>query len=124
MSTPEGRIKRRINRILDDARVYYRMPVPSGFGRKVVDYYGCRPGDGRFFVIEAKAPGEKPTPLQRSELRRVYEGGGAAFMLDGDDEDMLRFKTWLITPSFGAGSVAEQMVLKHITLLKDMEIIA
>jgi len=96
--TPEGRVKAAISKLLnfyvDRDRLYYWMPVPSGYGTRQVDYIGLH--KGTFFCIEAKAPKGKLTPLQEQFLQRVDEAGGATFVIDGEeDEDLLELRHWL-----------------------------
>ena len=85
MATPEGKIKTKIKKLLktyEDQGIYYEMPVPSGYGKSGLDFYGCF--RGHFFAIEAKAPGKKPTKLQEDTIARIREAGGAVFVIDGD----------------------------------------
>ena len=57
MTTPEGRIKQAINKVLASyPESYWFMPVPYGYGVSTVDYLVCH--YGVFIAIEAKAPGE------------------------------------------------------------------
>lgn len=95
MATPEAKIKNRITPILRkrmDRGLWYYMPVPYGYGRSTVDYLCCY--KGRFFVIEAKAPGEEPTPRQEGELEDVRAAGGKTFVIDGYESTM-ELETWL-----------------------------
>lgn len=57
------------------------MPVPYGYGPTTLDYLGCI--RGKFFAIEAKAPGKKPTPLQINTIERIRAAGGRTFVIDG-----------------------------------------
>jgi hypothetical protein len=82
VTTPEGRIKNKINKLLDsyDGRIYKHMPVPSGYGKATIDYLLCF--DGLFIGVEAKAPGEKPTPRQNDVLADIRAAGGSTFVID------------------------------------------
>lgn len=96
--TPEGRVKAAISKLLnkyvEKDKLYYWMPVPSGYGTRQVDYIGCH--FGTFFCVEAKAPGNKTTPLQDQFLNRVDEAGGVYFVIDGEDEEsLLELRHWL-----------------------------
>ena len=93
-STPEGKVKMKITKLLDsyDGSLYYWMPVPSGFGTRQVDYVGVH--KGQFFCIEAKKPGGKPTPLQYEFMKCVDRAGGAWFVVD-DDVSLAQVKGWL-----------------------------
>lgn len=47
------------------------------------DLYGILgDGSGRFFAIEVKVPGKKPTPAQYKFLERIEDAGGLAFWVD------------------------------------------
>ena len=94
MVTPEGRIKKKIKTLLDEyeTKIYYYMPVPSGYGAATVDYLGC--ANGVFFGIEAKAPGGHPTPRQRAVLVQIEMAGGRGFVIDSE-AGVLMLRTWL-----------------------------
>ena len=81
--TGEGLVKQLIKKWLDTlgSDLWRYMPVPSLYGKRTVDYHLCY--RGRFFVIEAKAPGKEPTRAQEREMREVEEAGGIAFWVDG-----------------------------------------
>lgn len=81
MMTPEGAIKREINKLLDKYGCYRFMPVPTRFGKKTIDYLVC--AGGYFLGIEAKAPGGKPTPLQEITLEQIHQAGGMIIVVDG-----------------------------------------
>lgn len=79
--TPEAKIKRAISKLLSKHKLYSYMPVPYGYGPTTLDYLGCI--RGKFFAIEAKAPGKKPTPLQINTIERIRAAGGRTFVIDG-----------------------------------------
>jgi hypothetical protein len=82
-TTPEGRIKSKINKLLRSyENLYYFMPVPSGYGATTVDYLCCY--RGHFFGIEAKAPGKVPTPRQDYVLEQIRLAGGSTFVIAGE----------------------------------------
>ena len=93
--TPEGKVKAVVSALLKDAPdIYYFMPVQGGFGASTIDYLGCH--KGRFFGIETKAPGEKPTVRQQLVLAFIKRAGGKTFLIDaasGASIDELR--KWL-----------------------------
>jgi len=70
--------------------LYYFMPVPSGYGESSLDYLGSF--RGRFFAVETKAPGKKPTDRQNMIIERIRKSGGAVFIIDGDITEL---KNWL-----------------------------
>lgn len=88
--TPEGEVKKAITELLksygEDCWVY--MPVPSKYGSRTVDYHVllC----GTFFVIEAKRPGEEPTPKQSDEMQRIIKAGGLAWTISETSMTILK----------------------------------
>jgi hypothetical protein len=84
--TPEGKIKAKINKLLDHYgnRVYRYMPVPGGYGRPTIDYLVCF--DGLFIGIEAKKPGEGPTERQSGTLEDIRGAGGSTFVVSNEAE--------------------------------------
>ena len=81
---PEGKIKHLIKKVLDPRKpdLYYDMPVPTGFGKSMLDFVGCY--YGRYFAIEAKAPGKQPTERQEGTRDDMLKAGGAVFVIDGE----------------------------------------
>lgn len=91
--TPEGKVKARIKAVLKKyENLYYDMPVPSGYGKSGLDFHGCY--NGRYFAIEAKAPGKEPTVLQRSVIRQILAAGGMCFVVS-DDRELGILEAWL-----------------------------
>lgn len=89
--TPEGKVKAKVSGLLKATPgLYYDMPVPGGFGASTLDYVGCYLG--RFFAVETKAPGKKPTPRQNQIIARMQAAGAAVFVIDGDLTDL---ENWL-----------------------------
>jgi hypothetical protein len=74
--TPEGAVKKEIKEALKAHGAYFFMPVPTGLGKRTVDFLVCF--NGRFLAIEAKAPGKTATALQRKTLREISAAGGIA----------------------------------------------
>jgi len=88
VSTPEGKIKTKIKKVLDKLGAYYTMPATGGYGSSgVPDFVGCI--EGRFFGIEAKAGNNQPTALQLSHLKRIAEAGGMALVVNDGNVDNL-----------------------------------
>lgn len=91
--TPEGKIKRLVTQELKSRQdIYYFMPVPGGYGDATLDYVGCY--RGKYFAIETKKPGGKPTARQEHTIRRMRAAGAQVFVIDGDLTDL---KHWLDT---------------------------
>ncbi len=110
MSTPEGKVKDMIKKILakykiypaskagafpKDANGWYYMPVSaSAFGvAGIPDFIGHY--KGIFWSIEAKAKGKKPTGFQALQLKAIALSGGEAFIVDGE-ESMENFEHWVV----------------------------
>lgn len=80
MTTPEGKVKDKVKKLLERHNTYVFMPVPGRFGSKTVDFLVC--AYGHFVAIETKAPGKKPTPLQDTTLDDVVRARGHVFVID------------------------------------------
>ena len=84
--TPEAKVKERVVRQLKELGAYYFYPVTGGFGSSgVPDIVGCY--RGRFFGIECKAKGNKPTELQKINLNKIEGVGGIALVIDETNAD-------------------------------------
>jgi hypothetical protein len=74
--------------------MYSYWPVPSGFGRTNIDVLGCY--RGRFFGIEVKADGKKPTLKQTGELQSMAKAMGKTFVVIGENSPVLgEIESWL-----------------------------
>jgi hypothetical protein len=93
MLTPEGRVKNAVKKILKRHAVYYEMHVPYGYGSPSLDFTGCCAG--RFFAVETKAPGEKPTQRQQITIEKMMAAGAAVFVIDGSPDTLMVFEEWL-----------------------------
>ena len=91
--TPEGKIKAKVKKMLADYPVWTHWPVQMGYGAPTLDCVGTF--NGKFFAIETKAPGEKPTPRQEITIKEMLTAGGAVFVIDGRPSHMLRLLLWL-----------------------------
>ena len=78
--TPEGRVKKEVDKILKKYNVWYFKPVSRGMGvHGIPDYVCC--AKGRFLVVEAKGEDEQePTALQKMQMERIKNAGGVAFV--------------------------------------------
>lgn len=101
-TTPEGRTKARIKRLLDAKGVWYEMPVPTGFGKSGLDFTcavnrerwnqkGLRYFTWEVFFIEAKMHGGDPTPRQWLTINQHRAAGRKVFIID-DENNSLRPK--------------------------------
>jgi hypothetical protein len=107
MTTPEGRTKRSIDRVLKAFDfVYAFKPVNMGLGARGVDYH-CVAGvafliDGEVehlpiaFFIEAKKPEGEPTAIQDNFLRERREKQHCkTFVIDDDNASLQALVEWL-----------------------------
>ena len=79
--TPEGRIKAKVKKVLDALGASWHMPVSTGFGKAgIADFVGCL--QGKYFEIECKANGNKPTALQLAHAAEVRRAGGVWLLID------------------------------------------
>ena len=84
--TPEKKVKDKVTAQLKELGAYYFYPVTSGFGSSgVPDIVGCY--RGRFFGIECKAKGNKPTELQKMNLNKIEGSGGITLVIDESNVD-------------------------------------
>lgn len=89
--TPEGKVKKEIDKILKAFNVWYFKPVSNGMGALgIPDYICCLPG-GKFLAIEAKADSKsKPTELQKLRIDQINAQGGEAMIIHAGNLDELR----------------------------------
>lgn len=91
-ATPEAKVKRTVTRQLKALGAYYFYPVTGGYGGSgVPDIIGSY--RGRFFGIECKAGKNKPTELQKKNLRDIDAAGGIALVVN--EENMNDIETLL-----------------------------
>ena len=85
MTTPEGVVKRKLDRMLSQVGVWYFSPQAGPHGRAgIPDRIAC--AHGRFIGIEAKADATKsPTRLQKSCMSQIEAAGGTCFVVYDDD---------------------------------------
>lgn len=93
--TPEGKVKSAVKKMLTHSQrwgmVYQFWPVQTGYGAATLD---CLAGyQGRFFAIETKAPGKKPTPRQLLTIDTIRAAGCPTFTIDGSNLEEL--EAWL-----------------------------
>ena len=84
-STPEGLVKTKIKRILNEYGALFFSPVTGGYGvsgvSDIIALYR-----GTFIAIEAKADAtKKPTELQKKFLGQVLEAGGFPLVIHKDN---------------------------------------
>lgn len=80
-TTPEGKVKAKVRKKLDEAKAYYFMPATGGYGKSgVPDIVACV--NGWFIGIECKAGNNKPTALQQNNLNSIKASGGTALVIN------------------------------------------
>lgn len=85
-TTPEGKVKAKVKKILDTYGAYYFMPATGGYGKSgVPDIVGCY--KGFFFAIECKAGKGKTTALQDKNLDAIVATGGLTAVINEDNID-------------------------------------
>lgn len=94
--TPERAVKDKVVAQLKALGAYYFYPVAGGFGGAsgVPDIIACY--KGRFFGLECKANGNKPTALQQLSIDKINGAGGIALVINEDN--MNEVKTILENP--------------------------
>lgn len=89
MATPEGKIKEHVKKLLRLHDAYWHCPVQNGMGAPSLDFVCCHMG--RYFAIETKAPGGKPTSRQQNTMLQIERAGGRTFVIDGDYTELTRW---------------------------------
>lgn len=87
MMTPEGKLKKYIDEKLKELApaVWYFKPVSNGMGvHGIPDFIGSY--RGRFFAIETKAPGKKPTALQNLQIDSIVKSAGKVRVIHNIEE--------------------------------------
>lgn len=92
--TPEGKVKAKVRAVLKEHGAYFFFPVQTGYGAPTLDILGCH--NGRFFAIETKAPGKKPTPRQYQTIEWMTKARGKVFVIDGNEKVLHELNTWLV----------------------------
>lgn len=83
-TTPEGRVKDAVKKLLKSRGVWYFMPIGGAFTRHGVPDFSCiAPGNKAFFV-ETKAPGKLSTltPNQANCHEEIRQRGGVVLVID------------------------------------------
>lgn len=90
--TPESKVKAAVKKILAARGAWFFMPSARAYGTAgVPDFIGCY--KGRFFAIETKARGNKPTALQVFQGARLVDSGAAYFVIYEDT--VYKISQWL-----------------------------
>lgn len=87
--TPEGLVKKRLKKQLEELGIYHFSPFQAGMGRAgVPDVIGCY--RGLFVAFECKAGKGKTTALQEREINAIRTAKGLAFVINEENVDNLK----------------------------------
>ena len=87
-TTPEGKVKKQVKKILDDLGAYHFSPMMDGFGRSgVPDIIACY--KGMFIGIECKAGKNEATALQKHNMDLIRQAGGYTTVINESNIQML-----------------------------------
>lgn len=111
-STPEGKTKALIDKLLNEFKAYYLKPVQNGMGSPALDYHGSHQGFA--FVIEAKAPGKAPSDRQIATMRRIAPSGASIFVIDGQGPDLFDLRVWVQHPVASYWSTTVHRILDGV----------
>ena len=91
--TPEGKVKDKIKKILTAHKIYYAMPIGTGYGNSgVPDFLCCM--KGKFLAIEAKADMKShATQLQLKHGNDIEISGGSWWLVHADNIHL--FEQWV-----------------------------
>jgi hypothetical protein len=102
--TPEGKIKVKIRKLLNEYDVYCFMPVQMGMGAAGLDFHcvvGWYTGGPDIpliplaFFIEAKRPGKRPTLRQEEFAKERWGKQKARTFVISDDVTLAELDDWL-----------------------------
>lgn len=89
-STPEGLVKAKVKKILNEYGALHFSPFMAGMGSAGVSDIICL-YKGRFIAIECKADEKKlPTELQKKFLEKVIAWGGLGLLIHNENIDLLK----------------------------------
>lgn len=92
MSTPEGKVKEKVKKLLKEHEAYWHMPVQNGMGAPSLDFVGCHRvlitpemvgrEVGLFYSVETKAGDKDMTPRQKSTAASMERAGAKVFLVN------------------------------------------
>lgn len=92
MSTPEGKVKADVKKVLWKYKLYWHCPVMNGIGAPSLDFICCH--KGRFFAIETKAGNKRPTPRQEITISQMEDAGAKVFVIN-EETGTGELENWL-----------------------------
>lgn len=84
MTTPEGKVKAKVSKVLKEYGAYYHMPVQNGMGKSSLDYVCCH--KGRFLAIETKTEKGKLTLRQEATIDEMQKAGAIVLVIRGESD--------------------------------------
>ena len=94
-TTPEGKIKKKLDKMLKYEKVWFYSPQAGPFGRAGIPDRVAIAGDGKFIGIECKADrSKKPTALQLKCMQEIEDAGGKCFVVC-DDESIEQVREYI-----------------------------
>jgi hypothetical protein len=100
----ESTVKKEVKKRLNAIGCYHFWPVQMGLGDVCLDCIGCY--EGKFFGIEAKAPGEVPTLRQRITMDKMRAAGALVLVIDGAEYGYGQLD-YIQRPAGGLGPIYE-----------------
>ena len=87
-TTPEGKVKTIVKRMLDRYGAYHFSPATGGYGTSgIPDIVACY--FGKFIGIECKAGNKKPTALQQIQIDKIRAAQGYAVVISEQNYELL-----------------------------------
>lgn len=91
--TPETKVKKKVRATLKAMGAFAVPYVATGFTSSgVPDILCCYAG--RFFGIECKTAGKKPTRLQESTMQEICTAGGMCYVID--ETNLHQLEGWMV----------------------------
>lgn len=112
-TTPEGKVKAAIKKLLKQYGAYHTMPVMTGMATNGTPDFAISSA-GRYLGLEAKAGDNEPTELQWVRLTDIQKSGGSTMVINETNLHILM--SWLADPSMNVHVVREmdsRRVLHH-----------
>lgn len=92
MATPEGRVKEKVKKVLNEQGIWWYMPVQTGWGvAGIPDFVCCK--NGVFLGVETKAPGKEKnlSKHQQIQQKKILSAGGLYLVVS----DAKKLEDWL-----------------------------
>jgi hypothetical protein len=82
--TPEGKVKEKVKKVLQEFGAYFHMPVQNGMGKPSLDFICCH--KGRFLAIETKTEKGKLTLRQQATIDEMQKAGAIVLVIRGESD--------------------------------------